>query len=266
MALVRWAVADNVPLTPRGKATSGYGGVLPVKNGVVVDFYRMRQIKNIDAAAMTATVQAGVVWEKLDRELMKKGLTLRLYPSSYPSATVGGWLAQGGAGIGSFASGWFRQNVISARVVMPDGSIKEFRDDELDLISEAEGTTGLISEVTLRVQPWRKWTLSLLGCPAAAGLQNIVQAIIDKNLPVWSVLFINPRMAQLKNEVPLREHLGRPAEERVLLPSAYIVTLAFRKKDRDAVMAPLAEIMKPCQAELLSRRNRPATNGRTALK
>jgi Fe-S oxidoreductase/FAD/FMN-containing dehydrogenase len=250
--LVRWAAANNVPLTPRGKATSGYGGVLPVKKGLVVDFYRMKQVKDIDAAAMTATVQAGVVWERLDRELMKKGLTLRLYPSSYPSATVGGWLAQGGAGIGSFEAGWFRQNVVGARVVTPDGLIKEFRDKELDLIADAEGTTGLISEVTLRVQPMEELEVVAIGCPDADGLQNMVKSIIDKNLPVWSVLFINPRMAQLKNEVPLREHLGHPAEERVLLPSAYITTLAFRKKDRDGVMNPLSEIMKPCKAELLS--------------
>jgi Fe-S oxidoreductase/FAD/FMN-containing dehydrogenase len=250
--LVRWAAANNVPLTPRGKATSGYGGVLPVKKGLVIDFYRMKQVKEIDAAAMTAKVQAGVVWEKLDRELAKKGLTLKLYPSSYPSATVGGWLAQGGAGIGSFESGWFRENVISARVVMPDGQIREFRDKELDLIADAEGITGLISEVTLRVQTEDELEVIAIGCPEADGIQHIVQSIIDKKLPVWSILFINPRMAQLKNEVPLREHLGHAAEERILLPSAYITTLAFRKKDRAAVTGPLAEIMKPCKAELLS--------------
>ncbi|OGO00465.1 MAG: Fe-S oxidoreductase, partial [Chloroflexi bacterium RBG_13_52_12] len=235
----------------RGKATSGYGGVLPVKKGLVIDFYRMKKIVNVDTAALTATVQAGVVWEQLDRELMKKGLTLKLYPSSYPSATVGGWLAQGGAGIGSFESGWFRENVVSARVVMPDGEIREFRDGELDLISDAEGTTGLISEVTLRVQAAEDLDVIAIGCPIAEGIQNIVQSVIDKDLPVWSILFINPRMAQLKNEVPLREHLGHPAEDRVLLPSAYIATLAFRKKDRDAIMASLTEIMKPCKAELL---------------
>ena len=60
-------------------------------------------------------VEPGVVWEVLDKALMKQGMTLRLYPSSYPSATVGGWLAQGGAGIGSLESGWFRDNVVSAR-------------------------------------------------------------------------------------------------------------------------------------------------------
>ncbi len=105
--LVKWAVKNNVRLTPRGKATSGYGGAIPVRKGIVVDFYRMNKVVRIDPDARTATVQAGVVWEKLDRELAKHGLTLRLYPSSYPSSTVGGWLAQGGAGIGSYEAGWF---------------------------------------------------------------------------------------------------------------------------------------------------------------
>jgi Fe-S oxidoreductase/FAD/FMN-containing dehydrogenase len=251
IALVRWAVKNRVPLTPRGKATSGYGGVLPVKKGVVVDFWRLNKVRDIDAAGLTVTAQAGVTWERLDKALMKEGLTLRLYPSSYPSATIGGWLAQGGAGIGSFESGWFRENVVGARVVLPDGRVEDVRGDGLDLIDSAEGTTGLISEVTLRVRPLEDLDVVAIGCPEADGLQHIVQQIVDRHLPVWSILFINPRMAQLKNEAPLREHLGNPAEKRVLLPSAYIATLAFRKKDRDAVMAPLADIMKPCQAQLL---------------
>lgn len=124
--LVRWASQQRVPLTPQGKASSGYGGVLPIKNGLVVDFYRMNRIIGIDPGAQTATVQAGVVWEKLDRELAKHGLTLRLYPTSYPASTVGGWLAQGGAGIGSYESGWLRDNVVSARVVLGDGTVSEF--------------------------------------------------------------------------------------------------------------------------------------------
>ena len=112
--LIRWAVKREISVTPRGKATSGYGGVLPVRKGIVVDFYRMSRILHIDPEAQTATVESGVVWEKLDHELAKQGLTLRLYPTSYPSSTVGGWLAQGGAGIGSYEAGWFRENV-SAR-------------------------------------------------------------------------------------------------------------------------------------------------------
>ena len=252
--LVKWAGKNKVSLTPRGGASSGYGGVIPVKRGIVVDFYRMRAIKKIDATQNTVTVEAGIVWEELDRALMKQGLTLRLYPSSYPSATVGGWLAQGGAGIGSFEVGWFRDNVLSARVVMPDGSVREFNGDDLDLISSAEGITGLISEVTLRVQPLEEMDVVAIGCPDIYDLQRMAENIIEKKLPVWSLIFINPRMAELKNKAPLLEHFEHPAEERVLLPASYIMTLAFRKKDSKAVMDRLDEVMKPCQAELLSQR------------
>ncbi|MFC2022950.1 FAD-binding and (Fe-S)-binding domain-containing protein [Chloroflexota bacterium] len=252
--LVRWAVQHGVPLTPHGKASSGYGGVIPVKGGLVVDFYRLRAIKHVDRDKKTATVEAGIVWEKLDKELMKQGLTLRLYPSSYPSATVGGWLAQGGAGIGSFEAGWFRDNVVSARVVMPSGEVKEFSGDTLDLVYGAEGITGLISEVTILVQPLEEIETVAIGCPDAHDLQHMVQVIIDKKLPVWSLLFINPRMAELKNKAPLLEHFEHPVEERVLLPASYIITLAFRKKNRNTIMESLPEIMKPCQAEILNDR------------
>ncbi|MGB3094120.1 MAG: FAD-dependent oxidoreductase, partial [Candidatus Zixiibacteriota bacterium] len=139
--LVRWASENDIPLTPRGKGSSGYGGVIPLKQGVVVDFYRMKRIIDVDRNAKTATVEAGVVWESLDRELAKKGLTLRLYPSSFPSSTAGGWLAQGGTGFGSYEAGWYRDNVISARVVLPTGEVREFSGDDLDLVADAEGIT-----------------------------------------------------------------------------------------------------------------------------
>ena len=94
---MRWATDRRIPLTPRGKGSSGYGGAIPVKKGLVVDFYRMRAVVDIDEAALTATVEPGITWEQLDREIAKRGLALRLYPTSYPSSSVGGWLAQGGA-------------------------------------------------------------------------------------------------------------------------------------------------------------------------
>ncbi len=254
VALVKWAAESNIPLTPRGRATSGYGGVLPVKKGVVVDFYRMKRVLDIDPKALTATVQAGVVWERLDKELRKHGLTLRLYPTSYPAATVGGWLAQGGTGIGSYEAGWFRDNVVSARVVLPGGEVRVFSGPELDLISDAEGVTGLISDVTLNVMPLEDMEVVSIGCPDAHDLQKLIQAMIEVKLPIWSLMFINPKMAELKNKAPLREHHEHPVEERVLLPASYITTLTFRKKDQSAVMDKLPQLMKSCQAEILSER------------
>ncbi|MFA4837103.1 MAG: heterodisulfide reductase-related iron-sulfur binding cluster, partial [Dehalococcoidia bacterium] len=93
-----------------------------------------------------------------------------------------------------------------------------------------------------------------IGCPDAHDLQQLIQSFIDEDLPIWSVSFINPRMAELKNKAPLREHQGHPVEKRVLLPASYIVTLAFRKKDREILTGKFPKLLKPCQAEILSDR------------
>ena len=251
---VRWAVSNRIPLTPRGKASSGYGGVVPVKKGIVVDFYWMKDVLEIDPEAMTATVQPGITWEQLDKALQKQNLTLRLYPTSYPSSSVGGWLAQGGAGIGSYEYGWFADNVVSARVVLPSGEVREFVGDELDIISEAEGITGIISQVTVRLRQLEQEDVVSLACSDAHDLQALIEAIVAAELPIWSMIYINPRMAELKNRAPLMEHYGHPVEERVLLPAAYVITLTFRAADRELIVDKLTELVKPCQAEILSDR------------
>ena len=252
--LVRWATDRRVPLTPRGKGSSGYGGAIPVKKGLVVDFYRMRAVVDIDEEALTATVEPGITWEQLDREIAKRGLTLRLYPTSYPSSSVGGWLAQGGAGIGSYEYGWFAENVVSARVVLAGGAVRELSGVDLGLVADAEGTTGIVSQVTVRLRALEDEAVTAIACADARDLQALIDAIIAVDLPIWSMVYINPRMAEMKNRAPLREHNGHPAEERVLLPAAYILTLAYRAADQALVLAALPELVAPMQAEILSQR------------
>jgi len=250
--LVVWASKNNISIVPRGKATSGYGGVIPLKKSIVVDFHRMDKIFDIDMDNNTATVQPGIIWEKLDSELAKKSLTLKLYPSSYPGSTVGGWLAHGGSGIGSFEAGEFKDNVISARVVLGDGTVKEFNSNEIDLIADAEGITGLISEVTFKVMKLEEMELSAIAFKDTKSFQKFAEQVISMKLPIWSLLFINPKMAELKNISPLRQHEGHIAEERVKLPSAYIVTVTFRAKNKKTVMDGLETIVNECGAEFLS--------------
>lgn len=252
--LINWARQKNIALTPRAKASSGYGGVLPVKQGIVVDFFRLNKILSINKEDQSVTCQAGVVWEKVDAALAKEGLTVNLYPSSYPGSTVGGWLAQGGAGFGSYQYGWFRENIVSVRVALPDGSVRIFSGNDLDLIADMEGTTGFIIDLTMKVQPKEDLDIIAIGCPDATDLQRIVEDMVKVHLPLWSLIFINPRMAEMKNRSPLMEHNGHPIEERVLLPASYIATIAFHKKDAALVHGKLQDILHRCQGEILSER------------
>ena len=254
VSLARWASSRGVPLTPRGKASAGYGGVLPIRHGVVVDFHRMSRVLAIDAEGMTATVEAGVVWERLEEQLVASGLAPRLYPTSYPASTVAGWLAQGGAGIGSFEMGWFRDHVAAARVVVADGTVHELRDGDVALVADAEGITGLISTVTVRLQPLDTIEAAAVGSTDVHALQRLAELLVAERLPIWSLVFINPLMAELKNRAPLPTRRGHAIEERVLLPAAYITTLAFRSRDAEAVRDALPAILAACDAELLSDR------------
>jgi len=249
--IVSWAYENGVPLTPRGKATSGYGGAIPLKKGVVIDFYRMREIIALNKTESTVTVQPGITWKSLDQFLKQENLTLRLYPSSYPSATVGGWLAQGGAGFGSYEFGYIHENIVSARAVLPDGSVRVFTGDDLLLIADAEGTTGCISEITLSVQPLEEIEVIGICFKKAENIQHLAESIIEKNLPIWSISFINDHMAKMRNDLPLREHYGHPVEERVVLPAGYIAIIAFRKKDSPAITSAVTGLAQSLDAALL---------------
>jgi len=214
----------------------------------------MQKIIEIDEKNLIVTVEPGITWEKLDRELLKRNLTLRLYPTSYPSSTVGGWFAQGGVGIGSYEYGYFGENVISIRVVFPDGSIKEFENEEIKNFYEAEGTTGIITRIKLYVKPYEEIGVISVACPNSYKTQELMEKMVKEELPIWSMIFINPRMAEMKNRAPLREHHGHPVEERVLLPAAYIITIAFDKKYEGKIKESLQKIVKFCEAEILNER------------
>ena len=256
--LARWARAEGMPLVPRGKSTSGYGGVLPIRGGVVVDFVRLASVVRVEGEQVT--VEPGISWKKLDEHLRKQGLTLRLYPSSYPSSTVGGWLAQGGAGFGSWRHGWFADNVVSARAVLGDGRVREFQGRDLELLSEAEGITGLITQVTLKVMPAVEPSVTAAAFDSAAAVGKFLSSLAARaDLSLWSVSFINPTMARLANQSPLRTHHGHPVHERVLLPEKYLVTLASSgaggngARDARGAAKDLPAVIAAHGGELLSR-------------
>jgi Fe-S oxidoreductase/FAD/FMN-containing dehydrogenase len=245
----------NIPLVPRGKSTSGYGGVIPVQGGLVVDFAWMNKIIAIDAQALTVSVQPGIIWERLEKALHEEGLALRTYPSSAPSSTVGGWLAQGGVGFGAFEYGAFWENVVSCRVVLPTGEVREFRGEDLLLISDAEGTTGLIIQVTVRVRAFEPEALWGARFSTADDLARGMQAIRGANLPLWSVSFINPQMATIRNNLPPHMEHGHVVEvHRPPLPEVYVALFVAPASRREAIETQLPALIQSVGGELLDDR------------
>jgi Fe-S oxidoreductase/FAD/FMN-containing dehydrogenase len=244
--LVRFARTNGVELVPRGASTSGYGGVLPADGAVVVDLSGMHRVLEVDVESKTVRVQPGLIWEELARALIAHDLALRLYPSSTPSSSVAGWLAQGGAGFGSYEYGMFKDNVVSARVILPTGDAREFTGDELaSLVADAEGITGIITEVTIRLRDLEPETHRLISFETASALHAALADVSSQRLPIWSITFLNPESTRLKKKLPHRH--GHPYEEahahyQPELPESFLAVIAYPTSREEAVGGPLAAI------------------------
>lgn len=240
VALVRWANRHHVHLVPRAKATSGYGGVVPVKGGVSVALLRLKRVLAVDPARMTVKVQPGVVWQDLETHLAARGLALRTYPSSAPASTVGGWLCQGGVGFGAYEYDRFLPNVIAARVVSPDAQVRTYAGDDLALIGDAEGITGIVTEVALRVRPLSPQRVEAVQFPSAQAMVKALQRLTAAGAPFWSVSFVNPTTARLHNRLPPRSAHGQPVDEaRPVLPEQGFRVLLAAPESRWVELEPL---------------------------
>lgn len=204
VSLVMKARASRIPLVPRGGATAGFGGAVPAKGGIVLDFVRMNAVGVVDAGNMTVTVEPGVIFAELEKQLGAQNLRLPLYPTSALSATVGGWVAQGGAGIGSRAAGDLLDNIVSVRMVLGTGEVRELTDGDLRLVYAMEGITGIITAVTLSVLPAADIVPALYAFPSARAAQSFVDSAAD--LDIWHLNVQPPHFVALKNRAT-GEHL-----------------------------------------------------------
>ena len=162
--IVRIAFRTGVAVTPRGASTWGLGGCQPAAAGIVVDFSsKMNEIYEIDEKNMCVKVAAGCTWKKVYEACAKKGLLVGSYPSSFPSATVGGWVSTGGIGPGGYKYGSARESILNMQVVISNGDVMNTGYDKIannmsgynlnQFFAGAEGTLGLIATVTLRLHP-----------------------------------------------------------------------------------------------------------------
>ena len=149
------AFANNqkIPVTPRGAASWGFGGVIPTNAGIVIDLSPFRKILGIDTAKKTVTVEAGARWSDIDIMAKKEGLCLMTYPSSKFS-TVAGWISTGGYGINSFKYGHLSKQIVSMTVITGNGEVKQLSPSDHDFayFVSTEGEFGIVVEATLRLR------------------------------------------------------------------------------------------------------------------
>ena len=155
-AIMRELARANVPFTPRGAGTGLSGGALALNAGVVIEMARMRKILRIDAENRIAVVQPGVVNLHVSRAAAPFGLYYVPDPSSQPSCTIGGNIAESAGGIHCLKYGTTTDHVLGCRVVLAGGEVVDLSVDMAgyDLLGTfigSEGTFGIATEATLKL-------------------------------------------------------------------------------------------------------------------
>lgn len=159
--VVRRCVEHGVPFAPRGAGTGLSGGCLALRGGVQIGLARLRRILEIDPLERLARVEAGAVNLELDQACAAHGLGFAPDPSSQIACTVGGNFAENAGGPHTLKYGVTLPHVLGARVVTPDGEWLELGGESaagpgIDLLAlqcGAEGTLGIVTELTVRLVP-----------------------------------------------------------------------------------------------------------------
>jgi D-lactate dehydrogenase (cytochrome) len=183
-AIVRTCAAHKVPIVPFGAGTSLEGHVAALRGGITVDMRELDKVLRLSVPDMDVTVQAGVTRRQLDDALRPEGVFFSVDPGA--DATVGGMVATGASGTTSVRYGTMRENVLSLTVVNAQGEVVKTRSrarkssagyDLTHLFIGSEGTLGLITEATLRLQPTPE-AMTAAACPFAT-LEGAVDCVID---------------------------------------------------------------------------------------
>ncbi len=159
--IVSLCAEAGLAITPQGGNTGLVAGQIP-EGEVLISLKRMNKIRSVSTDDDAMVAEAGVVLKSVQEAAESAGRLFPISLGSEGSATIGGLISTNAGGVHVIRFGMMREQVLGLEVVLPDGRIlnalKALRKDNTgydlkQLFIGAEGTLGIITAATLKLQP-----------------------------------------------------------------------------------------------------------------
>ncbi|MGN6463115.1 MAG: FAD-binding oxidoreductase [Pseudolabrys sp.] len=222
--IVRICAQHNLPVIPYGAGTSLEGHINAPFGGVSIDFRDMNRVLAVHAEDLDCVSEPGITRKQLNENLRDQGLFFPIDPGA--DASLGGMASTRASGTNAVRYGTMKDNVLSLKAVMADGEIVTTATrakksssgyDLTRLLIGAEGTLGIITELTLRLQGIPEAIAGgICPFPSVEAACNATIMTIQSGIPVARI--------ELLDEVQIR---ACNAYSKLTLPESPMLFLEF---------------------------------------
>ncbi|WP_424627609.1 FAD-binding oxidoreductase [Bradyrhizobium sp. SYSU BS000235] len=243
--VVRICAERRVPVIPFGTGTSLEGQVNAPAGGVCIDLREMNRILEVHPDDLDCVIEPGVTRKALNEHLRDQGLFFPIDPGA--DASLGGMASTRASGTNAVRYGTMRDNVLALKVVRADGEVittgtrakkSSAGYDLTHLFVGAEGTLGIISELTMRLRGIPQ-SIAAGSCSftTVQGACNATILAIQTGIPLARIELLNAAQVKACN-----------AYSKLSLPETPLLLLEFHGTEADVAEQSqmFGEIAREC--------------------